>query len=126
MRRKGRAYFVKLTDTLVYALYECELTWKYITESFQLIDRKSTVDILLKVEAIFFGAEDPALNMIFLLLTKCIFTGRTFHNGQISLYLLVNKVGKRIKLDYQNMSLGRFNERWSRFQNLVECSLPSS
>ena len=89
-------------------------------ETFQLIDRANTVYSLLTAETFIFGVEDAALNMIFLLMKKRILTGRTFDNGQISPYLLLGEVCKRIKLDYQNMSQGKFNERWRRFQNLVE------
>ena len=113
------------TDTVVHALYDCEITWKYITEIFQLIDINNTVDSSLTAEAFIFGVEDPALNIVFLLIKKCILTGRTFHNGQMSFNLLLNEVCKRIKLDYQNMLHERFNEKWSRFQNLVEHSLTS-
>ena len=42
------------TDNVVHALYECDLTWKYITETFQFIGRINTVDTLLKVDAFVF------------------------------------------------------------------------
>ena len=113
-------------DTVVHALYGCELTWKYIMETFQLIDRTNTADSLLTAEAFIFGVEDPALNLILLLMKKCILNGRTFHNGYISPYLFLSEICKRIKVDHQNMLQERFNERWSRFQNLVERSLTSS
>ena len=85
-------------DAVVHELYECELTWKYITGTFQLIGRTITQDVLLTAEAFIFGVEDPSLN-IFLLIKKCIMRGRTFHNSEISPYLLINEVCKRIKLD---------------------------
>ena len=85
-----------------------------------------TVYSLLTAETFIFGVEDTALNMISSLMKKRILTGRTFDNGKISPYLLLSEVCKRIKLDYQNMPQGRFNERWRRFQNLVERSLTSN
>ena len=110
-------------DTVVHALYECELTRKYIRDTFQLIDRTHSIDGLLTAEAFIFGVEDSALNIIILLMKKCTLTGRTFHNGQISLNLFLSEICKRIKVDCQNMSQRRFNEKWSSFQNMVERSL---
>ena len=107
-------YPANKSDAVVIALYECELTRKYIRKIVQLVDRINAIDGLLTAEAFIFDVEDPALNIMILLMANVDWqklTSGTFHNGQISLNVFLNEVCKRIKVDCQNMSRRRFNEK---------------
>ena len=107
------------TNDILHALYKCEHTKLFLTEIFRKIDPLSTWVGIMQVEIFLFGVEDPAQNLIILLIKKYILNVRTY-NLKFSINNIMNQIYTRIILESKTMSRERFSNKWQGCQNLLE------
>ena len=106
-------------DDIIHALFRCDHTKQFLTEIFRRIDPFSTCFGKLEIESFLFGVEDPAQNVIILVLKKYILNVRTY-KLQFSINNVMRQIFRRIVLDLKTMSWERFIIKWQSFQNLIE------
>ena len=106
-------------DEIIHALCKCEHTKQFLKEIFRKIDPFNTCLGIMQMESFLFGVEDPAQNVIILLIKKYILNVRTF-KLKFSINNIMNQIFTRIVLESKTMIWESFFNKWQGFQNLIE------
>ena len=106
-------------DNIIHALCKCDHTKQFLTEVFKKIDPFSTCFGEMEIQSFLFGVEDPAQNVIILVLKKYILNVRTY-KLHFSINNIMRQIFRRIILDSKMMNLDRFIKKWQCFQDLIE------
>ena len=81
-------------DNIIHALCQCEYSTKFVTDIFSLIDPQNDCANTIQNADFLFGVDDPALNVVFLILKKYIMNVRTDKNT-FSLNNAMNQIYRR-------------------------------
>ena len=106
-------------DNIIHALCKCDHTKQFLTEIFRQVDPFSTCLGRLPAESFLFGVEDPAQNVIILLIKKYILNVRTYKLKFI-LNNVMHQIFTRIVLESKTMRQEKFTNKWQGFPNLVQ------
>ena len=103
---------------MCHALCQCEYSTKFLTDIFSLIDPLNDYANTIQITDFLFGVDDPALNVVFLILKKYIMNVRTYKNT-FSLSNAMNQIYRRIMLENKVLKSELFSCKWQRYQHIV-------
>ena len=83
-----------------------------------MIDPQNVYANTIQITDFLFGVDDPALNVVFLILKKYIMNVRTYKNT-FSLSNAMNQIYRRIMLENKVLKSELFSCKWQRYQHIV-------
>ena len=106
-------------DSMIHALTQCEFTLNGLQDVLKFIDPQGMFIYSLDITHFIFGVEDPALNLIFLIIKKYIIYVRSYKLPFVP-QVVVNQILQRICSDKGNLSDRLFCNKWNSFLDMVK------
>lgn len=110
-----------ISDSLIHALVQCEITCVWLDNIFEVIDQNNNLRNISREEFIF-GVDDCATNLIYLIIKKHISDLRGYQKP-FNAEILLRELYKRIIADKNSLTDMSFSVKWAQYTWLVTKSL---